>query len=154
MRAQTVLVVGETPSLGRSVFDLLESGSVPCRFVHDVVAESPLFNLAERFPIVVTACNDAFCSAGRRFVRGELPGVTMVIVGSRDPALQSGSTAQLHVVSLPLIPSRLMSLVSALHAQVPPGLDDDRHRATDPGPLAGPVRPEARGIADPAAEPQ
>src|SRR5580658_10826508 len=53
MRAQTVLVVGETPSLGRSVFYLLVSCSVPCRFVHDVVAESPLFNLAERFPIVV-----------------------------------------------------------------------------------------------------
>ena len=135
MSAATVLVVGETHSLGRSVVDLLESGSVHCRYVHDLVAESPLATLANRFPVVVTASNEAFCSAGRRLVRGELPGVTMVVVGARDPVLRSSSAPQLHVVTLPLIPSHLMSLVSSLNTVGPPTPTDDGRRAIAPGPI-------------------
>ena len=59
MEANGVLVVGETPSLGRSIADLLESEDVPTRYVHDLAAEEPLAELGSRYrssswPVAVT----------------------------------------------------------------------------------------------------
>ncbi len=112
MENRTVLVVGETPSLGRSIVDLLESGSVRSCFVFDVSTESPLSSLFRRFPVVIAACNEHFCATARRWARGELPYVEMVVVGARDPGLSHISGVR--VVSLPLLPGPFLVLVNHL----------------------------------------
>ncbi|MGD0257646.1 MAG: hypothetical protein ABSB90_07190 [Thermoplasmata archaeon] len=112
MESPGVLVVGETPSLGRSIADLLESGDVPARYVLDLTSEQPLNGIAGRFPVVVAACNSLYCSTARRWARGELPNVELVVVGSRDPLVVGGGN--LHVVPLPLFPSKFLSLIRSL----------------------------------------
>ncbi len=74
-----VLVVGETPSLGRAIVDVLEAGGVGARFVLDVKESS------EPYRAIVAACNASYCSTLRVWLRGELPGSTLVLVGTRDP---------------------------------------------------------------------
>jgi hypothetical protein len=112
MELAPILVVGETPSLGRSIVDLLESGSLPCQFVLDLEEVGPLANLSERYPVVVAACNEAYCSTVRRWSRGEFPRVSFVVVGSRDPALRS--VPGLRTIPLPLVPDRLLSVIRSL----------------------------------------
>jgi hypothetical protein len=112
MQAPGVLVVAETPSLGRSIVDLLESGNIPSRLVYDVSVEHPLSNLAARFPVVISACNEHFCATARRWARGEFPNVDMVVVGDRDSELPS--FAGVRVVSLPLVPAPFLALVHGL----------------------------------------
>jgi len=107
-----VLVVGETPSLGRSITDLLESGDVRAQYVLDLASEQPLSTLASRFRIVVAACNGLYCTTARRWVRGELPNVELVVVGSRDPVVVGG--ANLHLVPLPLLPAQFLGLIRGL----------------------------------------
>ena len=85
MTAPSILVVGETPSLGQSVTDLLDAANLPVEFVHDIGSKAPLANLAARYPVVVVACNSYFCTTARRWAQGELPKVALVVVGSRDP---------------------------------------------------------------------
>jgi hypothetical protein len=109
-----VLVVGETPSLGRSIADLLEAWEVPNRYVHDLSVEPSLETLHERCPVVVVASNGPFCPTARRWLRSELPKVELVVVGSRDPAL--ASAAGIHTVELPLARDRLPGLVRDLLA--------------------------------------
>jgi len=118
MESPEVLVVGETPSLGRSITDLLVSGDVHARYVHDVRSEEPLANLAHRFPVVVAASNSPFCQTARQWARGEIPGVALVVVGSRDPVL-ADLPKKVHLVPLPLIPSQFLELVRELIAAVP-----------------------------------
>jgi len=110
-----VLIVAETPSLGRSIADLLESGGISSRLVYDlydVRAERPLRRVAERYPVVVAACNERFCATARHWARGELPNVAMVVVGDRDPGL--ASIAGVQVVPLPLLPSPFLLRVRQL----------------------------------------
>jgi hypothetical protein len=112
MESPEVLVVGETPSLGRSITDLLEAGHVRAQYVLDVASAVPLSTLADRFPVVIAACNRLYCTTARRWARGELPNVELVVVGSRDPAVIGGRN--LHLVSLPLLPSKFLGLVREL----------------------------------------
>lgn len=98
MKAPSILVVGETPSLGRSVTDLLDSWSLPVEYVEDPGGKAPLENFAGRHPVVVVACNSYFCETGRRWARGELPKVALVVVGSRDPLV----LADRRICSMPL----------------------------------------------------
>lgn len=112
MDAERVLVVGETPSLGRSVADLLESGDVGAHYVEDLENERPLGSLAHRYPVVVVASSGYFCAAARRWVRGELPNVELVVVGSRDPVLLTARG--IHHFALPLLPPRLLTTVRSL----------------------------------------
>jgi hypothetical protein len=112
MTDRGVLVVGETPSLGRSIADLLESGDIPSRLVYDLGAERSLDELSGQFPVVVAACNEHFCATARRWARGELPHVAMVVVGDRDPGLPS--IPGVEVVALPLLPSPFLALVHRL----------------------------------------
>lgn len=114
-----VLVVGETPSLGRSIADLLESENVPARYVYDLDAEAPLGSLADRYVVVVAACTGYFCATARRWMRGEMPGVKLVVVGSRDPIL--GTTPEVRQVELPLRASGFMHTVRELLASSPTG---------------------------------
>ena len=112
MEGRTVLVVGETPSLGRSIVDLLDSGDVPNRLVRNVEAELPLASLSGRFQLVIAACNQRWCATARRWARGECPDLTLVVVGSRDPDLPA--LPGVRVVPLPLRPARFLSLVRSL----------------------------------------
>ncbi|MGA8275474.1 MAG: hypothetical protein WB789_01275 [Thermoplasmata archaeon] len=112
MESPGVLVVGETPSLGRSITDLLESGDVRAQYVLDLANEPPLSNLASRFRVVVAACNGLYCATARRWARGELPNVELVVVGSRDPSIVGGTN--LHLVPLPLLPAKFLGLIREL----------------------------------------
>jgi len=112
MSAPGVLVVGETPSLGRSIADLLEASGVPARYVDNVASAEPLASLASRYPVVISACNERVCATARRWVLGALPDVELVVVGSRDP--QIPRARQVHLVPLPLLPVRLLGMVHAL----------------------------------------
>lgn len=105
-------MVGETPSLGRSIADLLESGGVPAHYVDDVTSAQPLSSLANRFPVVIAACNEHYCATARQWVRGELPNVALVVVGSRDPLL--ARAGKVHLVPLPLLPSRFLGMIHGL----------------------------------------
>jgi len=115
MGSPEVLVVGETPSLGRSITDMLVSGDVRARYVGDVRSEAPLATLARRFPVVVAASNSLYCATARKWVRGEIPYVALVVVGSRDPVLTQVAKA-VHLVSLPLRPSRFLEMIRELLA--------------------------------------
>jgi hypothetical protein len=124
MGSSEVLVVGETPSLGRAIADLLESGGITARLVVDIGAELPLSSLSRRFPVVIVACNGYFCATARRYARGELPNIELVVVGARDPALQ-GLTG-IRVVPLPLVPGPLLALIRELSSRA------DTHAASRP----------------------
>jgi hypothetical protein len=139
MENQTVLVVGETPSLGQSIVDLLESGNVPTRFVHDVTTQAPLSSLFERFPLVIAASNRYVCATARRWSRGEFPDVVMVVVGARDPALTD--MRGVRVVPLPLLPGPLLALVRSLTFPPKVGGPPSRPRIGDQRPE---VPPHAR----------
>ncbi|MCI4372279.1 MAG: hypothetical protein L3K02_01340 [Thermoplasmata archaeon] len=112
MESPGVLVVGETPSLGRSITDLLESGDVPVQYVIELAHEMPFSDLASRFPVVVAACNGLYCTTARRWTRGELPNVELVVVGSRDPVVLSDGAV--HRVPLPLLPAQFLRLIREL----------------------------------------
>lgn len=111
MEGRKVLVVGETPSLGRSIVDLLESGRVPSRYVRSVDPERPLSDLSGSVALVIAACNEHFCATARRWAE-ESPPLTLVVVGSRDPRLPG--MPGVRVVPLPLRPGRFLSLIRSL----------------------------------------
>ncbi|HTZ62102.1 MAG TPA: hypothetical protein VMC82_05640 [Thermoplasmata archaeon] len=126
MGTSGILIVGETPSLGRSISDLLESAHIPHRLVYDVSAAHPLATLAARHPVLVAACNEYFCATVRRWARAEFPGVTLVVVGDRDPGL--GAYAGIRVVPLPLVPAPFLELLGSLLDPAPgprAGTDSD-----------------------------
>lgn len=110
MSSSDLVVVAETPSLGRSVLDLLESGGHSGRLVLDLPSELPTDWVRSNDPVVVVACNAAFCRTARRWARGEFPSVRLVVVGSRDPVL--ATLPQVEVVGLPLNPSALLTAVA------------------------------------------
>ena len=112
MESRKVLVVGETPSLGRSIVDLLDSGGVPNQLVRDLEVELPLTSLSHQFQLVIAACNQRWCATARRWALGECPDLTLVVVGSRDPGLPV--VPGVRVVPLPLRPARFLSLVRSL----------------------------------------
>lgn len=114
MDAPAVLVVGETPSLGRSVVDLLETANVPSHFIYDLGAEPSPSKISERYPVVIAVCNEHYCATGRRWIRGELPGVALVVVGSRDQSIQT--VPGIRIVPLPLEPGPFVALISGLLA--------------------------------------
>lgn len=108
-----MVVVAETPSLGRSVVDLLESGGHAVRLVLDLPSELPADWVRATDPVVVVACNSLFCRTARRWARGEFPRVRLVVVGSRDPVL--ATLPAVEVVPLPLSPSNLLAAVTDRH---------------------------------------
>jgi len=112
MAPSRVLVIGETPSLGRSIVDLLEAEGVHAVYVDDIRSQGPLTSLAQRFPVVVAACNAPYCQTARQWVGGELPDVTLIVVGTRDPALRE--SPRLRLFPLPLLPSRFLGIVHGL----------------------------------------
>jgi hypothetical protein len=135
MGAPAVLVVGETPSLGRSVVDLLETAGVPTHFVYDLGAEPSPSKVSERYPVVIAVCNEPYCATGRRWMRGELPGAVLVVIGSRDRSIQA--ITGIRIVPLPLDPGPFLELIDGLLAAA---------RAVD-GAHGAPRRGTATGVA-------
>ncbi|HTT73281.1 MAG TPA: hypothetical protein VMG99_03930 [Thermoplasmata archaeon] len=115
MQPRSVLVVGETPSLGRSIVDLLEAAELPATFVADVEADGPLPSIGHRHSVVIAAASGYFCTTARRYFRGELPRVALVVVGSRDPLV--GRLPAARRFNLPLVPGQLLEGVRSLMAR-------------------------------------
>jgi hypothetical protein len=107
-----VLVVGETPSLGQSIVDLLESERLRAQYVYDVESEAPVSSIGDRFAVIVVACNEHFCVTARRWLHGELRNVPLVIVGSRDPIL--ATTKGVYQIPLPLQPGLFLDTIREL----------------------------------------
>jgi hypothetical protein len=112
MATPSVLVVGETPSLGRSIVDLFDSAGIANEFVHDLAAETTSLDLGRQHPVVVVASNGPFCASARGWGRGAFPDVAMVVVGSRDPLLRD--LPKIQVIPLPFLPGRLLAVVQRL----------------------------------------
>jgi hypothetical protein len=127
MSSADVLVVGETPSLGRSIVDLLESERLRTQYVLDVESEAPVTSLRDRYAVIVVACNELFCATARRWLHGELPDIPLVVVGARDPIL--ATSKGVHQVPLPLRPASFLETVRALLAGA-----SHRHRPAAPMP--------------------
>jgi hypothetical protein len=107
MAPREIVVVGETPSLGRSIVDLLRAYGLPCRLVLDLRATDLAPSADPGGSVVFVACNQAYCATARRWARGELPNARLVVVGARDPEL--AAIPAIRVVPLPL---RLQPLVT------------------------------------------
>lgn len=112
MAPSDVIVVAETPSLGRSVLDLLEARGLKGHLVLDLPPALPPEWLGSRDPVVVVACNSPFCRTARRWSVGEFPGVRLVVVGSRDPILRT--LPGVESLPLPLLPTALLNAVENL----------------------------------------
>jgi len=136
MERPTVLVVGETPSLGRSVTDLLESADVRTQYVGDLRRETPLSSLGGRFSIVVAASSGYYCATARQWIRGELPNVRLVVVGSRDPVLTGAGGVE--IVALPLEPGRFLEMIRGLLVENGPRPRPGLFRRSEVGSKGGP----------------
>ncbi len=112
MPAPAALIVGETPSLARSIRDLLDAGSVRVEHVDVLDEVGPLREVAARFPVVIAAASGPYCTTARAWAQGRLPGTALVVVGSRDPAV--ARLPGVHPVPLPLDPEELLALVQRL----------------------------------------
>lgn len=124
MAPPEVIVVGETPSLGRSIADLLQSGSIPCRLVGNLDAAHLDAGAERAGPVVIVACNQPYCLTARRWAAGEIPHARLVVVGSRDPLL--ATLKGLRVVPLPLVPGPLVNLTRELLSEIDATDDGDR----------------------------
>jgi hypothetical protein len=117
--SRAVVVVAETPSLGRSIVDLLLAEGITCRLVSDL-SDRELESWAPGpEPLVVVACNEAYCRTARRWARGELKVSGLVVVGARDPELRT--MPQVRIVPLPLQREPLVVLIRGLVTISPPG---------------------------------
>lgn len=106
-----VLVVGETPSLGRSIWELLESGGIRTEYVDDLSGTEATQG-GRPYPVIVAACNGYYCETARRWLSGERAGAALIVVGSRDARL--AASRDLYLVPLPLDAARFLRLVATL----------------------------------------
>ena len=109
MRPRPVLVIGETPSLGRSVSDLLEVSGIPVELAYDIESKGPMAEIAARYSVIVAASSGYYCSTVRRWAREPTPRTALVVVGSRDPL--ASEDASLRLVPLPLAPGPRVGLI-------------------------------------------
>ncbi len=110
MAEPSIVVVGETPSLGRALVDLLEADGLSVQYrPHLESAGVPGSGPA---PVIVVASNTPYCATARRWLDGELGSSRLVVVGSRDPRVAPGSG--IHRVSLPLRAAPFLQTVRGL----------------------------------------
>jgi|GEM_PF-1244440 len=112
MRVGRVLVIGESPSLGRAILDFLEADGFSVRLAYDPSSEGRPDEIAERYRVLVVASPGPYCDVARRWIRGDFPGLAMVVIGSRDPQLER--IPELHRVPLPIDPQLLSTTVRRL----------------------------------------
>ncbi|MHB8352030.1 MAG: hypothetical protein ACYDFT_04980 [Thermoplasmata archaeon] len=107
-----VLVVGETPSLGRSLRDLLESGLLRTRYTEDPAEALDSRTGSGGSTVVVVACTGLESETARGWLGRGLPRSALLVVGVRDPArlAQRGVRG----VSLPIDPAELLDLVGGM----------------------------------------
>ncbi len=152
-----VLVVSETPSLARSITDLLESDGHRVATPVDPGREflRRLKDREEPVRLVISASNGFYCETARRWMRGEVQGVDLIVVGSRDPGLRSGP--HLHVIGLPLAPDAFLTLVRSLldrAAETSAAVAGQSARRSPPPPGRTEPKPpgSVRAVAVPRAE--
>lgn len=114
MEGGEVLVVQETPSLGEAILELLRSDGFEVESVQDSNGSLGSWTRKAGHPpkVLICASNSHRCETARRWFRGDIQANDLVIVGSRDPGLQSAG--HLHVVGLPLTPTRFLELIHRL----------------------------------------
>jgi hypothetical protein len=110
--SRVVVVVAETASLGRSIVDLLLAEKVECRLVSDLDAREIASWTPGQEPVLLVACNEAYCRTAHRWARGELSDSRLVVVGARDPELRDIRGAR--ILPLPLPRERLLALLRDL----------------------------------------
>lgn len=102
-----VVVVGETPSLGRSVSYLLDAAGIP---IDTVATLDPITSRSPTLPpLIIAASSGPMCATARRWLQGAYPGSDLIVVGSRDPTVSAAPS--IHQVALPLRPGDLLELV-------------------------------------------
>ena len=128
-----VVVVAETPSLAASIADLLESDGERVATIGDPGRELTRRLKDPDAPVrlVISASNGYACATARRWTNGEIQGVDLVVVGSRDPSLRSG--ARVHIVELPLAPDAFLQLVRGLLDRAPAPRLRPRRGSLPPG---------------------
>jgi hypothetical protein len=119
MTPRPLVIVGETPSLGRSIGDLLVSEGIPCRLVSDLTPRELESWPSGPPPVILVACNEVYCRTARRWARGEFPGAALVVVGARDPELRFVRGAR--VLPLPLQRERLFGVLREFNPEPQPG---------------------------------
>lgn len=110
MGEASVVVVGETPSLGRALVDLLEADGLSVQYRTSL--ESSGTPGAGAPTVIVVASNTPYCATARRWLDGELGTSRLVVVGSRDPRVAPGSG--IHRVPLPLRAAPFLQTVRGL----------------------------------------
>jgi hypothetical protein len=105
-----ILVVGETPSLGRAVADLLEADGIATWYVTELgdIRSEQLREIS----LVIAAANTADCATRRAQQLGQFGDRKIIIVGSHDPHSVRGP--QVYAVGLPLKTDHLLRLVHVL----------------------------------------
>jgi hypothetical protein len=109
-----VVVIAESPSLGSSVFDLLLAGGLRVELVKDLgEAVDRYGQTGSNGPrVLVSAPANRHSETARRWPDGPFRNLPLVVVGVRDPVVEASE--RLHVVTLPLVPERLLELVRRL----------------------------------------
>jgi hypothetical protein len=120
MEVESVLVVGESASLGRSIADLLTTSGLKAQFVRSLEDLTSLETAASDSRVVVAASPGFYCSTLRVWMRGGLPGSKLIVVASRDPLLdRAGGVLK---IDLPLDAAQLVEAVCGyLSASSPRG---------------------------------
>jgi hypothetical protein len=112
-----VVVVGETPSLGRALVELFEADEIRSRLVAPPDPPDRWEELLATRPLLVVACSGLYCATARSWLRGELPVQHLVVVGARDPFVARASG--LHHVPIPVSAGPLLELVRGLLGSPP-----------------------------------
>lgn len=109
MPTSKVLIVGESPSLGQSLADLMESAGLRSELVPAIDVLENGRSIGRTVPVVLVAGHGFHSETLRRWKGGDLNGSRIVVVGSRDPALAEARGVTR--VDLPLDPGSLIDLV-------------------------------------------
>jgi hypothetical protein len=105
-----VLVVGETPSLGRAIVDLLDAEGYRTAFtLHLDRVDDGLLRTTR---LVIAAANGPYCATLRERRAGAVDGQELIVVGSYDPLVTVGP--RVHPVQLPLQTAPFLALVRSL----------------------------------------
>jgi hypothetical protein len=112
MHRPGAVVIGETPSLGRAIAELLETDGVRTHYLEAQRDGALVRALAPTHPVIVVACNASFCQTVRQWLAGEFLSVPLVAVGTRDPV--GRDVPGIHPLGLPLDPSELLRVVRGL----------------------------------------
>ncbi len=112
MAEPTVLVVGETPSLGRALVDLLEAAGIATQYASEFPGAAPGARASGTPNVVVIASNSPHCATAREWLNGRHRPSRLLVVGSRDPRVLGAQ--EIERVDLPLEPDPFLRLVRSL----------------------------------------